>query len=155
MPNNYRAYSPELLDEYISISSKNGVKESSSEYNSAIKPYSVIELFAGAGGMALGLEKAGLFCHLLNEIDPWACKTLLKNRPHWNVIKGDIREQSFTEFQGKIDIVTGGFPCQSFSYAGKKRGLDDARGTLFYEFARTVQEVQPLICVGEILCPSP
>lgn len=99
--------------------------------------------------MALGLEKAGLSCHLLNEIDPWACKTLKKNRPHWNVIEGDIREQSFTEFQGKIDVVTGGFPCQSFSYAGKKRGLDDARGTLFYEFARTVQEVQPLICVGE------
>ncbi|MFK8105017.1 MAG: DNA cytosine methyltransferase, partial [Saprospiraceae bacterium] len=48
-----------------------------------------------------------------------------------------------------VDIVTGGFPCQAFSYAGKKLGLDDARGTLFYEFARVVQEVNPLICVGE------
>lgn len=149
MPNNYRVYSPELLDEYINTNSKNEVKENSTDYNSAIKPYSVIELFAGAGGMALGLEKAGLSCDLLNEIDSWACKTLLKNRPHWNVIEGDIREQSFSEFRGKIDVVTGGFPCQSFSYAGKKRGLDDARGTLFYEFARTVKEVQPLICVGE------
>jgi len=45
--------------------------------------------------------------------------------------------------------VTGGFPCQAFSYAGKKLGLEDARGTLFYEFARAVQEVNPLICVGE------
>jgi DNA (cytosine-5)-methyltransferase 1 len=45
--------------------------------------------------------------------------------------------------------VTGGFPCQAFSYAGKKLGLDDARGTLFYEFARAVQEINPLICVGE------
>jgi len=149
MPNNYRAYPPELLEEYIGINSENGIKENSIDYNSAIKPYSVIELFAGAGGMALGLEKSGLSCTLLNEIDPWACKTLKKNRPYWNVIEADIRQQSFVEFKGKVDVVTGGFPCQSFSYAGKKGGLGDARGTLFYEFARTVQEVQPLICVGE------
>lgn len=48
-----------------------------------------------------------------------------------------------------MDVVTGGFPCQSFSYAGKKLGLNDARGTLFYEFARAVQEIQPLIALGE------
>jgi len=149
MPNNYRAYSSELLKEYINISSENKVKEGSEFYSTAIKSYSVLELFAGAGGMALGLEKAGLSCALLNEIDPWACKTLRTNRPHWNVVEGDIRQESFVQLKGEIDIVTGGFPCQSFSYAGKKRGLDDARGTLFYEFARTVQEVEPLICVGE------
>lgn len=147
MPNNYRAYSAQLLEEYINT--KDNIKESSASYNTAIKPYSVIELFAGAGGMALGLEKAGLSCCLLNEIDSWACKTLKKNRPHWNIVEGDIKQQSFTKFKGKIDVVTGGFPCQSFSYAGKKLGLEDARGTLFYEFARVVQEVQPLICIGE------
>ena len=149
MPNNYRAYSPAILKEYINTSDENNIRENSATYNSAIKPYTVIELFAGAGGMALGLEKAGLSCSLLNEIDPWACKTLRENRPHWNVVEGDIQKQSFIDFKGKIDIVTGGFPCQSFSYAGKKRGLEDARGTLFYEFARTVKEVQPLMCVGE------
>lgn len=149
MPNNYRAYPPQLLEKYIAPHTEHEIKEESMNYPSAIKPYSVIELFAGAGGMALGLEKAGLSCHLLNEIDSWACQTLRNNRPHWNVLEGDIKQQSFAEFKGKIDIVTGGFPCQSFSYAGKKRGLDDARGTLFYEFARTIQEVQPLICVGE------
>lgn len=149
MPNNYRAYSLEQLKEYLNISPENRIKEGSEFYHAAIRPYSVLELFAGAGGMALGLEKAGLSCALLNEIDPWACKTLRANRPHWNVVEGDIRQESFVQFKGKIDVVTGGFPCQSFSYAGKKRGLDDARGTLFYEFARTVQEVQPLICVGE------
>jgi DNA (cytosine-5)-methyltransferase 1 len=149
MPNNYRAYSPDMLKEYIDISDERKVRESSPSYGSAIKPYTVIELFAGAGGMALGLEKSGLSCSLLNEIDPWACKTLRKNRPNWNVVEGDIQQQSFVDFKGKIDVVTGGFPCQSFSYAGKKRGLEDARGTLFYEFARTIKEVQPLICVGE------
>jgi len=147
MPNNYRVYSPELLMEYINIDHSGN--ETIADYYNAIKPYSVIELFAGAGGLALGLEKAGLSCKLLNEIDPWACKTLRKNRPHWNVVEGDISQESFVKFKGEIDVVTGGFPCQSFSYAGKKRGLNDARGTLFYEFARTVKEVEPLICVGE------
>ncbi len=149
MPNDYRIYAPELLKEYIDTDSNPFIKEQSEDYETAIKPFSVLELFAGAGGLALGLEKAGLSCKLLNEIDPWACKTLRKNRPHWNVVEGDITQQSFSSFKGEIDVVTGGFPCQSFSYAGKKRGLNDARGTLFYEFARTVKEVEPLICIGE------
>jgi DNA (cytosine-5)-methyltransferase 1 len=113
------------------------------------KEFSVLELFAGAGGLALGLEAAGLKCLGLNEIDKWAAATLRKNRPHWNVIENDIRNVSFTNLNGKLDVVVGGFPCQAFSYAGKKLGLEDARGTLFYEFARVVQETNPLICVGE------
>lgn len=111
--------------------------------------YKVLELFAGAGGLAIGLEKAGLKCEALNEIDKFACQTLRKNRPHWKVLEGDIKNFSFTDYNGKIDVVTGGFPCQAFSYAGKRLGLEDARGTLFYEFARAVQEVNPPICIGE------
>jgi len=149
MPNAYRVYSPESLKPYVDVDLVHSVRETIADYNVPIKSFSVLELFAGAGGLALGLEKAGLSCKLLNEIDPWACKTLRKNRPHWNVIEGDVAKISFKDHKGQIDIVTGGFPCQAFSYAGKKRGLDDARGTLFYEFARTVKEVEPLICVGE------
>lgn len=111
--------------------------------------FSVLELFAGAGGLGIGLEKAGLKCKALNEIDKWACQTLRANRPHWKVLEGDIRNFSFAAYKGEINVVTGGFPCQAFSYAGKKLGLEDARGTLFYEFARAVQEVQPDICIGE------
>ncbi len=114
-----------------------------------LRPYKIVELFAGAGGLALGMEKAGLTSVLLNEIDKYACETLRKNRPHWNVIEGDIRQLDFRLFKDKIDVVTGGFPCQAFSYAGKKLGLEDARGTLFYEFARAVKYIRPLICVGE------
>lgn len=113
------------------------------------KEYKVLELFAGAGGLAIGLEKAGIKCEALNEIDKWACKTLRNNRPKWNVIEGDIKKFSFKKYHNKVDIVTGGFPCQAFSYAGKRLGLEDARGTLFYEFARAVQEVNPPICIGE------
>lgn len=114
-----------------------------------IRDYGVVELFAGAGGFALGLEKAGLSCLMLNEIDKHACNTLRFNRPNWNVLECDVRKVNFSEYYGKAQVVTGGFPCQSFSYAGKKLGLEDVRGTLFYEFARAVNDIQPLICVGE------
>jgi DNA (cytosine-5)-methyltransferase 1 len=108
-----------------------------------------MELFAGAGGLALGLEKAGLQCAVLNELNKDACNTLRLNRPHWQVLEGDVSQIDFSEFANKIDVVTGGFPCQAFSYAGKRLGFEDARGTLFYEFARAIKQVQPLICVGE------
>lgn len=113
------------------------------------REFTVLELFAGAGGLAVGLEKAGLKCVALNEIDKWACQTLRVNRPHWNVLEGDVKDFDFTQYSNQVDVVTGGFPCQAFSYAGKKLGLNDARGTLFYEFARVVKEVKPLICIGE------
>ena len=113
------------------------------------RDYGVLELFAGAGGLAVGLEQAGLKCVALNEIDKWACATLRQNRPHWRVLEGDIAQFDFGGFKNTTDVVTGGFPCQAFSYAGKKLGLADARGTLFYEFARVVQQIMPPICVGE------
>jgi len=115
----------------------------------AKQKYKVIELFAGGGGLALGLEKAGLSCLVLNEIDKDACATLKHNRPQWNILKGDIKNFDFTKYKHQVDIVTGGFPCQAFSFAGKKLGLEDARGTLFDEFARVVEETQPLICMAE------
>jgi DNA (cytosine-5)-methyltransferase 1 len=120
-----------------------------SNYVEPENQYTVLELFAGAGGLAVGLEKAGMKCVALNEIDKWACQTLRKNRPNWNVLEGDIKEYDFTKYYDKVDVVTGGFPCQAFSYAGKKLGLNDARGTLFYEYARVVKEVNPAICIGE------
>lgn len=117
-----------------------------------VKPnnqYTSVELFAGAGGLALGLEEAGLYHVMLNEFDDVACKTLRTNRPNWNVVEGDIHDIDFSEYKDKVDVVTGGFPCQAFSYAGKKLGFEDARGTLFFEWARAVKEIQPKICVGE------
>lgn len=108
-----------------------------------------IELFAGAGGLALGLEKAGINAIIHVEIDRSCCETLRRNRPNWNVIEADISNVDFTEYKGKVDIVTGGSPCQAFSYAGRKLGFEDTRGTLFYEFARTVKEVEPSIFMFE------
>jgi len=146
---NYRVYRKSDVDTlYLDFLAEN-VKDEVSNYVEPHNEYTVLELFAGAGGLAVGMEKAGLKCVALNEIDKWACSTLRKNRPNWNVLEGDIKSFSFTEYENKVDIVTGGFPCQAFSYAGKKLGLADARGTLFYEFARVVKEVNPPICIGE------
>lgn len=109
--------------------------------------YNTIELFAGAGGMALGFENAGLNHILLTDWDKDAINTLKSNRPNWNVVKEDVQKMSFKNM--KADVVVGGFPCQSFSYAGKKMGFEDARGTMFFEFARCVKEVKPKIAIGE------
>ncbi|MBP5638386.1 MAG: DNA (cytosine-5-)-methyltransferase [Victivallales bacterium] len=113
------------------------------------RPYTDIELFAGAGGLALGLEKAGFEHVALNELMKDACDTLRRNRPQWNVLEGDVAQISFEAYRGQVDMVSGGFPCQAFSYAGKKLGFEDTRGTLFYQFARVVKEVQPKIFLGE------
>lgn len=113
------------------------------------RSYTDIELFAGAGGLALGFERAGFNHVALNELMPEACATLRANRPSWNVIEGDVSQVSFEKYKGKVDMVSGGFPCQAFSYAGKKLGFEDTRGTLFYQFARVIKEVQPKIFLGE------
>lgn len=146
---NYRVYKREQLELLFSSFKSTTKKEAISNLVKPLKDYRVLELFAGAGGLAVGLESAGIKCVALNEMDKWACQTLRKNRPHWNVLEGDIRDFDFSKYENEVEVVTGGFPCQAFSYAGKKLGLADARGTLFYEFARVVQQVRPLMCIGE------
>lgn len=115
-----------------------------------LRPYRTLELFAGAGGLALGLEQAGFDVVCLNEIDRDACATLRQNRPQWQVFEADIRTLNFANVvETDIDLVTGGFPCQAFSYAGEKLGFADTRGTLFFEFARAIKELQPKVFLGE------
>lgn len=114
-----------------------------------LRKYTSVELFAGGGGLALGLSLAGFSHILLNEFDKSACNTLRMNRPEWNVIEGDVRNVDFTPLRGKVDFLSGGFPCQAFSYAGKQGGFNDTRGTLFFELARAVKEIRPKVFMGE------
>lgn len=146
---NYRVYRREEVETLFAEFLSSDVKETVSNFVLPENEYKVLELFAGAGGLAVGMEKAGLKCVALNEIDKHACETLRKNRPNWNVLEGDIKNFNFSKYYNQVDVVTGGFPCQAFSYAGKRLGFEDARGTLFYEFARVVKEVNPPICIGE------
>lgn len=115
-----------------------------------------IELFAGAGGLALGLEQAG-FEHIgLVEFDRSAANTLIFNRPQWKVLCEDIAittqkdlEKEFNIQKGELDLLSGGAPCQSFSYAGKRLGLQDVRGTMFYHYATFLEKLQPKMFLFE------
>ena len=110
---------------------------------------STIELFCGSGGLALGLENAGLISKLAVDIDKDCVSTLKLNRPNWDARCMSVTDLDLAEYVGKIDVMAGGFPCQAFSYAGMKRGFEDARGTLFYEYARLIDQVKPRIVLGE------
>ena len=118
--------------------------------------YCSIELFAGAGGLALGLERAG-FEHIgLIEHDRDAAETLKINRPSWNVLCEDIQtvaerdlEKEFRINKYELTLLSGGAPCQSFSYAGKRLGLDDVRGTMFYHYATFLHKLQPKLFLFE------
>lgn len=100
-----------------------------------------IEICAGAGGQALGLEQAGFEHAVLVEIDKSACNTLRHNRPQWNVIEGDVKQFSAVPYAG-IDLLAGGVPCPPFSVAGKQLGHEDERD-LFPEAIRLVKECNP------------
>lgn len=103
--------------------------------------FSSIEMCAGAGGQALGLEMAGFEHEVLVEIEPPACATLRLNRPQWNVQEQDLRQFNALPFMG-IDLVAGGVPCPPFSKAGKQLGANDERD-LFPEAIRIVDECRP------------
>jgi len=107
-----------------------------------MKKFTSIEICAGAGGQALGLESAG-FDHLLCiEIDSWAAKTLSANRPTWVVHEGDLRSWVPQNSHVGIDLLAGGVPCPPFSLAGKQLGPNDERD-LFPEVLRLARELNP------------
>ena len=145
--NNYRSYRKSDLV----IFEKGNIyfNEQNHQETTPFKKYTSIELFAGAGGLALGLENAGISHTLLNEIDKYAVQTLKRNRPEWNIEQGDISKIDFKPYKNKIDLLTGSFPCQAFSYAGKKLGFEDTRGSLFFQFARALKETQAPVFIAE------
>lgn len=105
-----------------------------------MKP-TVLEICAGGGGQALGLERAG-FAHAgAVEMDTNACATLRANRPGWDVLTADVREVSGTAFRG-VDLLAGGVPCPPFSIAGQQLGAADERD-LIPEALRLLEEIRP------------
>ena len=146
--NSYSYFDPAILP----FPELKQMSESSWEAEEKITPirkFNSIELFAGAGGLALGLHEAGFNQILMNEFDHDACETLRKNFKDAEIVQGDVHDIDFTPYKGKIDFLSGGFPCQAFSYAGNQKGFDDARGTLFFELARAIKETQPKVFLGE------
>ena len=116
----------------------------------------IISLFSGAGGMDIGFEMAGFETVVAVEYDKSCCETLKKNRPKISVIQGDISKISTSEILSvgglkptEAAVLIGGPPCQSFSLAGKRMGMDDPRGKLVLEFIRIVKESLPKVFVME------
>jgi DNA (cytosine-5)-methyltransferase 1 len=145
----YRLFSLEELERVRNKYCQSSPSQSFEILTAPKTSFTAIELFSGCGGMALGFENAGLNTQLLVEIVRDACDTLRQNRPTWSIKNCDIAEVDFSSHRDAIDIVSGGTPCQSFSYAGLGKGFDDVRGTLFFQFARCVNEVRPKIAVLE------
>lgn len=106
-----------------------------------------LELCAGAGGQALGFERAGFEHAALIDNDPHACATLRSNRPYWNVIEADLRRIDTRYWRG-VDVVAAGLPCPPFSVAGKQLGKDDERD-LFPTLLRIVEETAPRMVLVE------
>lgn len=114
-----------------------------------------IELFAGAGGLGIGLHEAGFRAVNVVEWDDYCCDTLRENKArgveavkHWKLIAGDVREVDFRKYEGKIQLVSGGPPCQPFSLGGKHRAHHDSRD-LFPEAIRAVREARPRAFIFE------
>jgi DNA (cytosine-5)-methyltransferase 1 len=108
-----------------------------------------IELFAGAGGLGMGVSRSGFETAAVIERDRYCCDTIRENQIRgmepvcaWPLIEGDIRAFDFRSFEGKIDLVSGGPPCQPFSLGGKHRGHDDQRD-MFPEAVRAVRKIRP------------
>lgn len=106
-----------------------------------------IDLFSGIGGFRSALENNGHECLAFAEIDKYARQSYkaiynTENEQEWHDVTR-ITDDDFRYYQKKADIITGGFPCQTFSIAGKRAGFEDTRGTLFFEIARAIKEIQP------------
>src|SRR5699024_9230596 len=105
------------------------------------------DLFAGIGGFRSGMEMNGHECVAFCEIDKYARQSYkaiydTEGEKEWHDIT-QVSNDDFRSFRGRADVITGGFPCQAFSLAGKRRGFEDTRGTLFFDIARAIKEIEP------------
>jgi DNA (cytosine-5)-methyltransferase 1 len=111
--------------------------------------YGFIEVCAGGGGLSAGLIKAGFTPILLNDNNSDCCKTLKHNHPEANVVCGSMEKIDYSQYVNKVDLLTGGVPCQSFSQAGLRKGLSDPRGDLMMKFVEILNLVKPKIFMIE------
>ena len=108
-----------------------------------------LDLFSGIGGFALSAKWAGFETIAFCEIEKYCQRVLRKNFGEWIVIHDDIKQLDGTRYAGTIDLLTGGFPCQPFSKSGAQLGMDETRGTLFYNIARILEKRRPKVIVLE------
>jgi len=108
-----------------------------------------IEVCSGCGGLSSGFIEAGFTPILINELDKTFCKTLRKNHPGVTVVEGSMVDLDLTPHRGKVDVLQGGVPCQAFSQAGERKGLDDPRGQLITHFNKLINDCEPRVFLVE------
>ncbi len=111
--------------------------------------WTLISLFTGAGGLDRGFHNAGFKTLVANEFDSKICPTFRANFPDVNLIEGDIKIVPSELFPKGVTGIIGGPPCQSWSEAGSLKGIEDARGQLFFEYIRILRDTRPLFFVAE------
>lgn len=150
-----KGYSGKKKDEIVKLLTNSQLKNeiiASATTNPVVQMISqptFIEVCAGCGGLSSGFIEAGLKPLLINEIDKTFCKTLRKNHPGMNIVEGNMIDLDLKSYNGKVDVLQGGVPCQSFSQAGERKGLDDPRGKLIVHFNKLINDCEPRIFLVE------
>tara|TARA_B110000285_G_scaffold196601_1_gene227693 strand:- start:1064 stop:2335 length:1272 start_codon:yes stop_codon:yes gene_type:complete len=140
----------EIKNKNLITNNKNSnIDNTEIEKNNTKNVFNFIEVCSGGGGLSCGLEKSGLKSILLNDIDKNSCKTLRLNHPDVEVFEGSFTGIDYSKYINKCDLLCGGVPCQSFSYAGKQKGLDDKRGDLIIKFSKMINIIKPKIFMIE------
>jgi DNA (cytosine-5)-methyltransferase 1 len=138
---------PSEVDTNINSDSQNIIVSNNNKVDTT--SYTFIEVCAGGGGLSAGLIKAGFTPILLNDNNNDCCKTLKHNHPDANVVCGSMDKIDYSPYINKVDLLTGGVPCQSFSQAGLRKGLDDPRGDLMMKFIEILNLIKPKLFMIE------
>jgi DNA (cytosine-5)-methyltransferase 1 len=135
----------------ISSSSSSSIlsENKDNEEKHSINPPTFIEVCAGCGGLSSGFIKAGFKPLLINEIHKTFCETLKLNHKGENIICGSMTDLDLKQYKGQVDILQGGVPCQAFSQAGERRGIEDPRGQLIIHFNKLINDCEPKMFLVE------
>jgi DNA (cytosine-5)-methyltransferase 1 len=148
-----KGYSTKKKNEIIDLLNNRSISSSSSstpiviseneEKKSSDYHPTFIEVCAGCGGLSSGFIKAGFKPLLINEIEKTFCETLKLNHKGDNVVCGSMTDLDLKPYKGQVDILQGGVPCQAFSQAGERRGMEDPRGQLIIHFNKLINDCEP------------
>lgn len=133
-----------------SFSIEENNKDIQEEHSISDKKYTFIEVCAGAGGLSKGFIDLGFNALLLNDTDKYCIETLKINHPRTNIIKSSMIDLDLEKYKNiNVDVLMGGVPCQSFSQAGKRKGIDDDRGKLIIHFIKMISILNPNLFIIE------
>jgi len=144
-----KGYSGKKKDEILNLLLPKNERIVPKESDASSDDFTFIEVCAGCGGLSSGFIEAGFKPLLINELVPTFCKTLRTNHTGATIVEGSMLDLDLTPYKGKVDILQGGVPCQAFSQAGERKGLDDPRGKLVVQFNKLINDCEPTMFLVE------